>query len=195
VESEKMPDEPQVEPTETTETPQEQPAPESPSNYREEPGFKAVVNQVNELREQLETYKAKEAKEAEKEALARGEHERVIEQLKADKKAIQQEHETFKRTSSLENKLALAGATNPVFIKGAIAGLEKDADIDEYVASLVESNAEWFGGATKSAHPTLTPPSVNPAPHNGPKTDTTDDLLAKGDKETRMKILKEIMGK
>lgn len=158
------------------------------SDFKNTPAYQAMAKQIAEMKKAEEDRLAAEqsaAQEAQRKELeAKGEYEKLLAMQKQQIEQMQKEHfaEILKR--DLKTALIQSGATNDMFIAGAIAGY-KEGDISEYVKSLAaaEQNKAFFGSMERQPVP---PPGGGPV---GGVNTTIKDLasyrkaLASGDKK------------
>lgn len=164
--------------------PSEQPVPVT--NWRNEPGAQAVFKELNELREKLQQEAADKAAKEEQDALKRGEHEQVIAKLKADAAALKQAHETAQKEAEMKMALMGQGVTDPILIAGAMVLYDGSKELSEYAAEIATEHVQKDGQRL--------PPTAGVTPHNGPKEENSETLLAMGDREERKRVLAKLLG-
>lgn len=181
----------QVEPK-VPETTTEEPAPTGWADVKKTPQFQEVAAELNAARAQLEALQsAKDSEAAEKQRKdleGRQEYDTIVAQLTVQMEKQKLDHEIYVRHSALENQLVRAGVVDPIWLRGAQAGLG-DQDIDTYVEVLKKESAAMFDVKKQ----TLMPPSGNTTPHTGGETEDTEALLANGDPATMARVLKELL--
>lgn len=101
-----------------------------------------LFGEINKLKESLAAREQADAEKAQQEALKRGEHESVIEQLRAEKTALAESIAATQRENDLRFALLEAGVTDKLTLAGAIALYDGKVDAAEYAASVASSQAE-----------------------------------------------------
>jgi hypothetical protein len=125
---------------------------ENEPNIREHKAFKAVAKQKAELEArlaQIESDIKRKADEEERKKLEeQGQYRELLSKRDAEVDALRKQYESDNLKRDLRDALREAGASNSIFMRGAMASYEGGPEgIGEYVQSLksIEMNAPFFG--------------------------------------------------
>lgn len=142
----------------------------SRADVESHPMVGGLKSQLAELKAELDLLRSKketEKEQAERTALEeRGQYEAVKSKYEADLAATKREFEAYKVSTGVEAALLRAGATNKMFISGAIANYDKETPVEDYVTALAadESNAPMFAQPGQAPRqPMPSPPAGRPA--------------------------------
>lgn len=154
-----MPDQPgATDGTGQTDDNQQQPQ-ISNQDVKNHPLFQKLTNQLGELQRADEERKQSEVESAKQEKIkkaeAEGNFKKAAELHQQQLADLENKHKTELTKRDLTLELTKLGATNKIFINGAIAGYDYETPIDEYIAALSsdESNQGIFGGDKKPPKP------------------------------------------
>jgi hypothetical protein len=160
------------------------------ADFKNTPAYQAMARQIAEYqrdKQEREEADAKAKQEAEQKALeAKGEYEKALELQKRQFEDMQKKHASELLKRDLKAALFQAGATNSIFVDGAISAY-KDGDISEYVKSLQsdEGNKLFFG-----QQKTVIPPPGNPNLNSASFTkEQLRQMEQSPDRETRLKAI------
>jgi hypothetical protein len=149
---------------------------------RESKLFRETAKANQELRDRLAAIEQSQAdaKKAEEQAKleAKGEYDKIVEQLKADREEEKKRYERKEVEFKLESELAKAGVQNQFTIDGIVAKFEGSAEeVSQYVESLKADEAN--AGLFQAARPAGQTPAAHSLP--GARSKSTDLSQLKAD--------------
>jgi hypothetical protein len=160
------------------------------ADFKNTPAYQAMARQIADYqreKKEREEAEAKAKQEAEQKALeAKGEYEKALELQKRQFEDMQNKHASELLKRDLKAALFQAGATNSIFVDGAISAY-RDGDISEYVKSLQsdEGNRPFFGQQKTVITPPGTP-NLNSASFT---KEQLKQMEQSSDREIRLKAI------
>ena len=164
-------------------------------DYREEPGFKAMTKKVADLEKKLAAAaqaSQEAAEKRERKKLEDREHyDAIVKDLENKMASLQSDYEAKIVAKDLDIALTRAGFTNPLLLKGAKAGYDGTASIEEYVEGLLadEATQALLAPAKEGA-----PAARFTKPSSQSSTKSLDERLKDGDPEAQKQKLAELTG-